>query len=197
MKFILFLAICVSCLLSPSEAAAEETSAEPPVLEAWTDVGATIAFHPKWGVRLQGRWVLSKEDGRDALEAAAGFTRKLWGHGAAHLVAGYAYGDEEHALAITLIKEATFGKGVRTFGYASEQRLRFDGDWSYEGFYRVDAVVAGIHAVHDGTDDIAAGFQIGTGPGYRMARVEMRFSFAVRGDIPERIGAFVLAFDLP
>lgn len=183
--------------LLPRSASAEEAETNAPMIESWTDFGGTIPFREAFDIRLQGRVVISQDDARDAYEASAGVSRELWPHAALDVTAGYGYGGEQHTFILTAFHEAVFGKGVHSRGYAVEQRLRHGDSWSHEGFYRVDYAVVGLHLVHVGIDELAAGFQLGTGLGYRQARVEARFSFGLAGHAPDRVTACVLTFNVP
>jgi hypothetical protein len=187
------LAVCAL----PRSAAAENVETDAPVIESWTDFGGTIPFRGATGIRLQGRVVISQDDLRDAYEASIGASRELWPHAGLDVTAGYGYGGEQHTFILTAFHEATFGKGVHSRGYAVEQRLRHGDGWTHEGFYRVDYAVVGLHLAHLGINELAAGFQLGTGLGYRQARVEARFSFGLAGSAPDRVTACVLTFNVP
>ncbi|WKZ28756.1 MAG: hypothetical protein QY323_04460 [Patescibacteria group bacterium] len=197
MRLALLATFVLLCSLLPRLASAEEAETNAPMVESWTDFGGTIPFREAFDIRLQGRIVISQDDLRDAYEASAGGSRELWPHATLDVTAGYGYGGERHTFILTAFHEATFGKGVHSRGYAVEQRLRRGDGWSHEGFYRVDYAIVGLHLVHAGIDELAAGFQIGTGLGYRQARVEARFSFGLAGHATERVTACVLTFNVP
>lgn len=197
MRASLLATIALLLSLLPRSAAAEEAETNAPIIESWTDFGGTIPFRGPVDIRLQGRVVISQDNMRDAYEASVGGSRELWPHAALDVTAGYGYGGEQHTFILTAFHEATFGKGVHSRGYAVEQRLRHDDGWTHEGFYRADYAVVGLHLTHLGIDELAAGFQIGTGLGYRQARVEARFSFGLAGHAPDRVTACVLTFNVP
>ena len=196
MRSLVFSVVSMIFLFS-RPAAAEEPRKAPVVIESWNDIGGTIPFTSKIGLRLQSRIVLSKDSARDAYEASTGLSTELWHHGALDLTAGYGYDGGDHVFLVALFHETTFGNGVRSYGYATEQRLRYDAGWHHEGFYRIDAVVAGLHLVHEGSNDVSAGFQIGTGPGYHLARVEARFTFGLTEGMADRVAACVFIFNAP
>ncbi len=197
MRASLLFTIVLFFSLLPRSAAAEDVETGAPMIESWTDLGGTIPLRGRNGLRLQGRIVISQDDLRNAYEASVGGSRELWPHAGLDVTAGYGYSGERHTFILTAFHEATFGNGVHSRGYAVEQRLRHGDGWTHEGFYRVDYAVLGLHLTHLGIDELAAGFQLGTGLGYRQARVEARFTFGLAGHAPDRVTACVLTFNVP
>lgn len=183
-------------LIALSAALAQPASAEERedrILESQNDLGGTVRFHPKRGHRLFGRVVLSQGDGRDRAEASYGLSwmpRKAW---AFDLLAGYSYADG-HGLLVSIHKDMAFVDGILRLHF--ENRHRIDGDgYAYEGFYRFDCRVAGVHLFNEGRG-VAAGIQFGSGDGLGPFRFEIRLSYGLTDGLPDSIGAFVMVFDL-
>lgn len=185
---------CAFALASVSAAMAEE-EAKPQHLESQTDIGGVVGSG-KFGHRWMTRTLLNINDRENSFEAHYGLAWEPRHRLAFDLTGGYAYTDEGvdagHAFIIGTTGRVEFFD--RKLLLMAEGQHRVDDGYRYDGFYSVDYAVVGVHLLNRG-EELAAGFQFGSGHGLLPFRVDLRISFGVTDGMPDRASRFVLSFD--
>ncbi len=200
MKSALFISAyaCICIASVTTEARAEEDTRDgKTTLASQNDFGFDLDFAAHWAQRFHGRaFLIGAHDEPSTYQLDYGLSWKPRAHFSIDLTAGYAYTtdrDARHALVIGLWKHMGFLKD--TLSVDMEGLHWYDGRYRYEGFYAVNWYVIGAHVMNRNSD-AAAGFQIGSGPGLLPFRFDVRISFGLTDGMPDRIGCFVMNFDL-
>jgi len=183
-------ALILACL---TPASADE--ARPQHLESQNDIAFTIPFSGNFGHRFLTRLTLNDRDEANVYEIHYGVSWEFREGKFIDLTLGESYSDggedHGHALVVGIHKDMTFG---RRWMAHLEGLHRYDGAYRYDGFYSVDYAVVGAHVLNFGRE-AAAGFQIGSGYGLLPFRFDVRISFGLTDDMPERSSRFVMSFD--
>lgn len=198
---------CFALCLCWSAPAAEELAKERAEASLDVSYGAPFSEGSALGFRAKGRSVLGLNEVDSLGEFQGGLTlvddcRWFLDPDACEkderfdLTVGYAAREGKGAPMAGLAIDSSYGRGWRAWGYAVDARvLRLNEAWTYEGFYRVDASVCGMHVIMKNLDGFGVGAQLGTGRMFRYARFEMRGAYALEGT-PRTTFTLALSVDL-
>ena len=189
--------VIVLLLVSAPARADEVDVSDKTVLTSESLLAFDVGISKRWAQRFIGRVRLNDRDVENRGELHYGIAWKRNAHFAVDLTLGYAYSregpDRQHAFVVGTWKHMSFLKDALMFRL--EGLHVYDGRYRYEGFYAVDWWIAGAHAMNHGKE-AAAGFQIGSGKGLLPFRFDIRISFGLTDQMPNRMGCFYMSFDV-